>query len=253
MNMIKRRWLVRVVLMFAVVALAITFTAVAHAGGEEQASPPTTGGPPAGKHPPGRPPAGPHPGAKPFPVAVEADCIGVFAWYDGNLNGIFDGNENPLDGTSVLLMTALPEPSEDPPIGPDGEEMTPHKPAMGSPHGPPMAMGKAAMGPAYGGERPMGRPLMGPPPGAKMPQKPMPAKPFAKFEVQDRKITRDGGIAVFCDLRPGEYILQGDAPDGITYGDNRRFTTLEEGGYAIVGFGFAVLNGSPEPTNGNGA
>jgi hypothetical protein len=54
-------------------------------------------------------------------------------------------------------------------------------------------------------------------------------------------------------LQPGEYILQGDGPNGITYGDNRRFTTLQSGGYQKVTFGLGLLEETSASLNGSGS
>ena len=238
MPIYQRKRIVRYLLLSLLLILALSFTAIAQAGGEDQPVPPAKAGPPPGKPPAGGPPMARPAGPSAPHLPELQNCIGVFTWYDGNLNGVLDANEDPMDGAKVLLMTEFPPPEPGPIIGPDGQDINAHKAPMGPMHGPPMPMAK----------RPMG-----PPPGAPMPPRPMPEKGFAKFQVLDGRVTRDGGTAVFCDLQPGAYILQGDAVNGITFGDNRQYITLEEGGYAIVTFGFTYLNGGPEATNGNGA
>jgi hypothetical protein len=114
-------------------------------------------------------------------------------------------------------------------------------------------MSKTPMSPGYGWPSETGKWPSGPLPDGPMPPQKTAGSGFAKFQVEDGRMTRDGGIAVFCDLEPGEYILQADAVEGITYGDNRQLTMLEQGGYAVVAFGFTYLNGAPETVNGNGA
>jgi hypothetical protein len=284
MQMFKKKWLTHVMLLFVALALAVTFTSVAQAGGGEEEPDPETkeeGPSMAGKPPMGKPPMG-----KPVkPIPELANCIGVTAFYDGNLNGIVDANEDAMDGASIVLMQEAPEPSEDPPIGPDGKEITMEKPMgamppMGKPMGPPPGPmkpmgppaaekpvgpppGEGPTGPPMGpppGQRPAGPPMgppppekpMGPPPGM-MAEKKMPVKPTPQYQVLDRQLTRDGGMALFCDLKPGTYVLQGDAVEGITFGANRLYVRLEEDDYQLVLFGFTYLNGAPEPTNGNGA
>jgi hypothetical protein len=233
MHIYQRKWTTKGLLLCLVLILALSFTAVVQAGGNDQpvqSGPPGPSRPADWKPPAQKPPMGKYSGPMAPAMPEEENCIGVFTWYDGNLNGIFDGNEDPMDGAKVLLMTPLPAPSMDPPIGPDGKEMV----------GPEMPMG------------PMAGPPMGPPQHGPMPPRPMPEKGFAKFQVKDGRVTRDGGTAVFCDLAPGSYILQADAVEGITYGDNRQFTMLEKGGSVIVTFGFKYINGAPESTKGNG-
>ena len=239
----------------------------------------------------GKPPMGKPPMGKPVkPIPELANCIGVTAFYDGNFNGIIDANEDAMDGASIVLMTEAGPPPEDPAIGPDGEEITMVKPMgemppmgpppgaekpmgpppgaekpMGPPMGPPPGAEKPMgppMGPPPGAEKPMGPPMgpppgaekpmgppMGPPPGAKMPEKPMPTP---QYSVLDRQITRDGGVAVFCDLKPGTYILQGDAVEGITFGPNRVYTMLMKDDYQLVIFGFSKLEGSATSNGSNG-
>jgi hypothetical protein len=255
MRMYQRKRITKSLLLSLVLLLALSFTAVVQAGGDGQPAPtgpvpPGPDRPPMGKPPMDKPPMDKYPGAM-FPAIPELEnCIGVFTWYDGNLNGMLDANEDPMDGAKVLLMTELPPPSMEPPIGPDGKEIGMPKMPMGPGYGPPMQMDKQPVGPPHDGPPPKDGPM---PPGGPMPPKGMPKNEgFAKFQVKDGRVTRDGGVAVFCDLEPGNYILQGDAVDGITFGDNRRFTMLEEGGYAVVGFGFTYLNGGPELSNGNG-
>jgi hypothetical protein len=267
MRILHRKWLSNGLLIFAVLALALSFTAAVQADGKNQPAPPARGGPPHGKPPAGGAPMGKSLGPMAPVIPASANCIGVFAWYDGNLNGIVDANEDLMDGASVVLMTALPAPSPDPPIGADGKPVAIPEAPMGPAGGPPMPMAKGPtgppdgapkplakgpMGPAQGPSRPMNERPMGPPHGGPTPPKHMANQGYAKFQVHDRQITRDGGTAIFCDLAPGEYILQGDAVDEITYGDNRQYTRLEEGGFATVGFGFSYLNGKPEATNGHG-
>ena len=269
MDMFKKKWLTHLLLMFVVLALAVSFTAVAQAGGGEEEPAPKQEGASMGKKPMGKPPMG-----KPVkPIPELANCIGVTAFYDGNFNGIIDANEDAMDGASIVLMIEAGPPPEDPAIGPDGKEITMEmpmggmppmgKPPMGPPMKPPSGAEKPMgppMKPPSGAEKPMGPPTgppmkppsgaekpMGPPPGAKMPVKPTP-----QYQVLDRQITSEGGVAVFCDLKPGTYILQGDAVEGITVGANRAYTRLEKDSFAEIIFGFTYLNGSPEPTNGNG-
>lgn len=237
MHIYQRKRTTKGLLLGLVLLLALSFTAVVQAGGYDQPVPPSPSRPADWKPPAQKPPMGKHAGPMAPAMPEQENCIGVFTWYDGNLNGIVDAGEDPMDGAKVLLMTTLPPPSMDPPIGPDGKEMVKPEMPMGPMSGPPMGMAKRPVGPAHGGP---------------MPPQQMPEKGFAKFQVKDARVTRDGGVAVFCDLVPGNYILQADAVDGITYGDNRQFTMLEKGGSVIVTFGFKYINGAPEATNGNG-
>ncbi len=251
MQMLRRKWLTQVMLLFVVLALAVSFTAVAQAGGGEEEPAPVAEktSPTMAKSPMDKP-------VKPIPEL--ANCIGVTAF--------FDGNENALDGASIVLMQPAGPPPEDPPIGPDGEEiimempkmdgmpwmgppsMMAPAPAAKSPIGPPMEAPTKPDGPPMEApsapEKVMGPPAgppIGPPKDA-MPEKAMPVKPTPQYVVLDRKITRDGGTAVFCELDPGTYVLQGDASQGITIGPNRVYVKLVEDDYQEVVFGFTYLD-----------
>ena len=260
MQIFRRKWLTQVMLLFVVLVLAVSFTAVAQAGGGEEEPAPAAEAksPPMGKPPMGKP-------VKPIPEL--ANCIGVTAFYDGNLNGIIDANENAMDGASIVLMQPAGPPPEDPPIGPDGNEivmempkwegmpMVGPPPMMGPPMGPPQKQEGPPMQPPSATEKPMGPPMgppqkpdrppmepsLGPPRDA-MPEKAMPVKPTPQYVVLDRKITRDGGTAVFCDLKPGTYVLQGDAAEGITVGPNRVYVMLVEDDFQEVVFSFTYLD-----------
>jgi hypothetical protein len=265
MQIFQRKWLTQVVLLFVVLALAVSFTAVAQAGGGEEEPAPAmeAKSPPTGKPPMGKP-------VKPIPEM--ANCIGVTAFYDGNSNGMLDANENAVDGASIVLMQPADAPPEDPPIGPDGNEIVMEMPDMdGMPMmGPPSKMeAPSMMGPSPADKSPMGAPtgpsqrpdgppmgapsapekVMGPPMGPSMDtpeealaKRPMPANFTPQYVVRDRKITRDGGAAEFCDLKPGTYVLQGDAPLGITIGPNRVYVKLVEDDFQQVRFGFTYLD-----------
>jgi len=245
MRMYQRKRITKSLLLSLVLLLALSFTAVVQAGGNDQPAPPGPVPPGPGHPPMGKPPMDKPPMEKPsgtmLPAIPElANCIGVFTWYDGNLNGILDANEDPMDGAHVLLMTELPPPSTDPIIGPDGKEVAVPEMAMGPLSGPPMQMDKRPVGPPHDGPMPQDGPM---PPGGPMPPKGMPKNEgFAKFQVKDARTTRDGGITVFCNLAPGKYILQADGVTGVTYGDNRQLIMLEEGGYGIATFGFVYLD-----------
>ena len=252
MRMYQRKRITKSLLLSLVLLLALSFTAVVQAGGNDQPAPPGPVPPGPGPPPKGKPPMDKPPMEKPsgamFPAIPELEnCIGVFTWYDGNQNAMLDANEDAMDGAKVLLMTELPPPSMDPPIGPDGKEIGMPEMPMGPGYGPPMEMDKRPVGPPHDGPMPPKdgpMPPSGPmPPGGPMPPKGMPKNEgFAKFQVKDARVTRDGGITTFCNLAPGKYILQADGVNGITYGDNRKLVTLEEGGYAVVTFGFVYLD-----------
>ena len=82
MPIYQRKRIVRYLLLSLLLILALSFTAIAQAGGEDQPVPPAKAGPPPGKPPAGGPPMARPAGPSAPHLPELQNCIGVFTWYD---------------------------------------------------------------------------------------------------------------------------------------------------------------------------